>query len=102
MTADEYLKLAQLAHKQGDQATELKALKDWEANGGKARGIGTELGEGFKRFGEGIVKQLSTRRQESVVFLGIMAIRYSRRYRGAPSGGTRTRQYSGQYCQRCR
>ena len=54
MTADEYLKLAQLAHKQGDQATELKALKDWEANGGKARGIGTELAEGFKRFGEGL------------------------------------------------
>ena len=56
MTADEYLKLAQLAHKQGDQATELKALKDWESNGGKARGIGTELGEGFKRFGEGIAQ----------------------------------------------
>ena len=56
MTADEYLKLAQLAHKQGDQATELKALKDWEANGGKARGIGTELGEGFKRFGEGVAQ----------------------------------------------
>ena len=54
LTADEYLKLAQLANKQGDQATELKALKDWEANGGKARGIGTELVEGFKRFGEGI------------------------------------------------
>ena len=56
MTADEYLKLAQLAHKQGDQATELKALRDWKSNGGTARGIGTELGEGFKRFGEGIAQ----------------------------------------------
>ena len=37
MTADEYLKLAQLANKQGDQATELKALKDWESNGGKSQ-----------------------------------------------------------------